>query len=207
MITNYPLIDDDVVLRRSNEILHRLVFAGGITQQWSHDLIIEVLASIKGLTYDLYGMADGKYLNQLRCLDGWEKVNFHGKVSFKEVQASLQKGGIAVAILQPSHNTGDQLGTLGNTKLFEAMSAGLPIICTKFDLWAEIINKYHCGICINPASTDELKNAIEYLLLHPKEAIKMGYNGRKAVEKEYNWKTQEDILYQLYGVLSKKIMK
>ena len=43
---------------------------------------------------------------------------------------------------------GYKKGTLGNNKIFEYMYYGLPIICTDFDLWKEIIDKYKCGIYV-----------------------------------------------------------
>jgi len=71
------------------------------------------------------------------------------------------------------------------------MEAGLPIICTDFDLWKEIIDKYNCGIYVQPNDIEGIKNAICYLINNKKEAYEMGQNGRKAVLLEYNWETQE----------------
>mgnify|MGYP000178757596 CR=1 FL=1 len=70
---------------------------------------------------------------------------------------------IGLALLKPSNNTDWQQGTLGNTKIFEEMMAGLPVICTNFELWKQFEDKYKCAICINPDSEKELIRAIEYL--------------------------------------------
>ncbi len=35
----------------------------------------------------------------------------------------------------------DHEGSLGNTKIFEMMMSELPVICTDFTLWTEIIEK------------------------------------------------------------------
>ena len=43
-------------------------------------------------------------------------------------------------------NQAKDIGTLGNTKLFEFMEAKLPVICSNYLLWKEIIDKYECGI-------------------------------------------------------------
>ena len=63
-----------------------------------------------------------------------------------------------------------------------------------------MVEKYHCGICIDPHSVKDFKAAIGYLLTHKKEAYEMGQNGRKAVLEEYSWDSQ----YKKYlGVIEK----
>ena len=44
--------------------------------------------------------------------------------------------------------------------MFEYMAAGLPVICSDFELWKEIIEKNNCGICVNPNNIVEISNAI-----------------------------------------------
>ncbi len=92
-------------------------------------------------------------------------------------------------------------GTIGNTQLFEYMMAGLPIICTDFRLWKQIVDKWKCGICVDLCNSDELVTALEYLRDNREEAEIMGSNGRIAVEKEYNWSTQEEELFDMYKAL------
>ena len=80
------------------------------------------------------------------------------------------------------------------------MEAGVPVILSKVPLYEKMVEKYHCGICINPHSVEDFKNAIAYLLTHKKEAYEMGQNGRKAVLEEYSWDSQ----YKKYlGVIEK----
>jgi glycosyltransferase involved in cell wall biosynthesis len=83
------------------------------------------------------------------------------------------------------------MGTLGINKLFEYMLFGLPVICTDFTLWKEIMDKYKCGLYVNPNNSEEIANAIHYLIEHKNEAYRMGQNGRKAIFEEFNWKSQE----------------
>ena len=54
----------------------------------------------------------------------------------------------------------------------------------------KMVEKYHCGICVDPHSVEDFKNAIEYLLTHKKEAYEMGQNGRRAVIEEFSWDSQ-----------------
>ena len=110
----------------------------------------------------------------------------------------MNRSHVGLAILQYSANTMGKHGTLGNTKLFEYMRMGLPVICTGFDLWKPIIQKWKCGICVDPDSPQEIAEAINYLFSHPEEAKEMGRNGRKAVEEEFNWDVECEKLLDLY---------
>lgn len=93
-------------------------------------------------------------------------------------------------------------GQMGSNKIFEYMMQGLPVICTDFDLWKSlIVDKYKCGICVNPKSEEQLADAIGYILAHKKEAYEMGQRGRNAVLNEFNWESQAKIYLRLYDEL------
>jgi hypothetical protein len=106
---------------------------------------------------------------------------------------------IGVAIYIYCNNMDGQKGNLANTKLFEFMNWGVPVICTDFSLWKKIVvDEVQCGICVNPYDENEISNAIKYLIENPEIAVQMGKNGRKAVLNTYNWETQAKKLVALY---------
>jgi len=86
-------------------------------------------------------------------------------------------------------------------KLFEYMSAGIPVISSNFPLWKEIVEGHQCGICVDPLKPDEIAKAIQWILDNPEKAKKMGENGRRAVEEKYNHTVEEKKLLTLYKLL------
>ena len=142
------------------------------------------------------GPIEENYQTVLENTEGWKYVEYLGKIPHSSVESEY-KGAIAgMAVNQWSQIRGE--GTLGNTKLFEAMAAEVPVICTDYRLWKDIIDEYKCGICVDSDNIDDIANAITYIRNNPGEAKKMGENGRKAVEEKFNWKTQEKVLNELY---------
>lgn len=197
MVTNYPIIDfESKVSREPN---NSICFAGGINEQWCHDKIIKAIERVDEVEYILAGVSTKEYMDLLQSLSGWNKVNYVGKVPHQEVKNIYSKSSVGMALNYSNQAKGE--GTLGNTKLFEFMEVGLPVICTDYRLWKEVVEGNNCGICVNPNDIDEITKAIRYILDNPKEAKIMGENGRKAAVEKYNWSTQEEVLLDLYGKL------
>lgn len=194
-INNYPFINElnsesIDYFSKSNEIC----FTGAISEIRG---LREVVLAISNLNIklNLAGKFQQNYFREeLIKTKGWENVNELGLVSREEVKAILAKSKIGVVTFLPSPNhTFSQ-----PNKLFEYMSAGIPVIASNFDLWKQIVEKYNCGICVNPESPKEIKGAIEKLINNPIEANEMGNNGRKAVEDKFNWTSEEQKLINLY---------
>lgn len=200
MVTNYPIVDEkpSQMYRVSNEAEFRLVFAGGVTPQWNHESILRAIQPMDGVSYHVYGKGQQNYLDRLSVIDVAGRLVYHGHVSHDHVASALGSASVGMALCQPSKNTAGMLGSLGNTKLFEYMLNGLPVICTNFQLWEGIVEGASCGLCVSVDNVEEIAQAISYLRQHPAECKEMGRKGRGAVLREYNWKAAEKELLNLY---------
>lgn len=200
-VSNFPRFQDEP---HSEEKSRRIVFAGGISRQWNHHILLEALTQIQDCRYLMCGIADSAYLSELQSLNGWEKVDYLGKIPHAEVSGHLSHSMVGVALLSPGRNTDWHKGTIGNTKIFEEMMAGLPVVCTNFDLWRDFVERYNCGICVDPENVNEVAEAITYLLDNPEKARQMGENGRLAIKEEFNWGIEEKKLFELYNDILKQ---
>ena len=82
------------------------------------------------------------------------------------------------------------------------MAAGLPIICSNFDFWNELIfKKYKCAIQVDPLSSRKIADAIELLIYGNIDSKKMIDEGTRAVKETFNWKVEEKKLYDVYNSL------
>jgi glycosyltransferase involved in cell wall biosynthesis len=86
-------------------------------------------------------------------------------------------------------------------KLFEYMSAGLPVIASDFPLWRQLVDEAGCGILVDPSDSKAIARAMEWLTDHPEEAEEMGNNGKKAVESRFRWEYEAESLLALYEKL------
>lgn len=194
MVTNYPKYKEiETKEKRANSIC----FTGAIGPNW---LVDNIVKSVKDIDVNviLAGFTSDEYLDKLKELSSWNKVEYKGIVPHQSALDIQRTSFAAFALLDYGVIVGGKWGTLGNTKLFEYMMAGTPLICTDFILWKEILDKYKCGICVNPHKIEEISNAIRYLQTHPNEAKIMGENGKRASKEYFNWSTQETILLDFY---------
>lgn len=204
IITNFPIVEEILEENIDNKNENILSFAGGITTNWQHYEIINAIENIENILYVLVGWADESNLGKLKKLNGWKKVDYKGALKYDDVKSIYKRTNYGVAIHRYCNNTDGQIGNLANTKLFEYMHWGIPIICTDFSVWKQIIvEKEKCGICVNPYDVNSIKKAFQFLIDHPDIAQEMGKNGRKAVLREYNWNTQAEKLVALYNKISK----
>lgn len=195
-IANFPIWDGSVPPAAPQP--GTLAFAGGISRQWNHHTIIKALEKLPDCRYRLCGPIEGAYLQELEALPAWERVEYLGRIPHAEVAGLLSESAVGMAALSYLRNSDWRNGTMGNTKIFEEMMAGLPVVCTDFVLWREFVDRWHCGLCVNPDDPEAIANAVRYLLNHPDEARQMGENGRKAVKEEFNWGPEEKKLLTLY---------
>lgn len=137
---------------------------------------------------------------EVESVDGWKQTEYLCYLSREKVKQLLGRirAGLVLIHPEPRYQVSYPI------KLFEYMSAGIPVIASNFPLWKRIVDENKCGICVNPLEPKEIAKAIEYLMEHPVEAEKMGENGREAALEEYNWEQEMKKLLKLYAKLCRE---
>lgn len=201
LIPNYPIITSNNEHQLSNLDENTLCFAGGYSQLWSTENIMRVMEKNPNFAFRLAGIGDDEYIKKLKKYPSWERTIFYGKVPFETVINEIYpQSSIGMALLQ--YDDSWKNGPLGNTKIFEFMLAGIPVVATDFALWKDIIEKNDCGICVNCNDIDAISDAINKILSDRTRAREMGRNGHKTVLEKYNWNILGRKLAELYAKLT-----
>ena len=135
---------------------------------------------------------------EVKSYPGWGRVNELGCVDRAGVREVL---GRSVAGLVTFHPLPNHIDSQPN-KMFEYMSAGIPVIASNFPLWREIIEGNDCGLCVDPLDPSAIAEAIDFLVSNPERAQQMGVNGQRAVQTRYNWFVEEAKLLDFYKNLA-----
>ena len=198
-ILNYPLINEKETteqkeLRTFQQV--NLLYTGNVTHDRGALIHSKLPSLIEGLNVTFVGKCNLKLSEEIHQHKGNEIVGIGKYVDKKEIdQYYRQDEWLAgLALFPPTdHYMKKEL-----TKFFEYMHQGLPIICSNFPVWSEFIDKYKCGIAVDPYNEEEIKNAIIYLKNNPDKAREMGINGIRAVRSALNWNEEGKKLVNHY---------
>lgn len=203
MITNYPIVTHNSGRTKEKGMRKIVCFAGTISSPWEHENIVRAINHRNDIEYVLAGPISDDFKDKLTRSGVGNNVKYLGSVSYENVEEIYAHSCVGNALLHTTSSLEYKKGGLGCTKIFEYMMYSLPIICSDLAQWSEIVNQWKCGIVVDPDNIDNIAQAIMYLCDNSAIATEMGKNGRKAIEKEYNWKTQEQCLLNLYENLSR----
>ncbi|TQV83006.1 glycosyltransferase family 4 protein [Aliikangiella coralliicola] len=193
LVANFPLIkalDPEVIENVANRDLI-LCYSGTVYAYSNQEATIEAISSIDNAVYEVAGYMDEQHQQDLLAMPGSEKSKFHGRIDQVALRELYLRSLIGVVIYDYKLNLGHNLGSYGTNKIFEYMEAGLPIICTDYILWKEIIDEYKCGIYVKPGDVAAIASAINTINGDRELARTMGINARKAAEEKFNWVTEK----------------
>lgn len=199
LLRNFPilsLIDKSKEIEiKSNKLL--LIYQGGITKLRGIKQLIDSLEYVdEDVELLLFGKWEVGFQEECQKLTGWKKVKHLGIVKQEELYGYGKSVDIGIINYLPSPNNDDSLPN----KPFEYMACSLPIIMSDFKHWKEMFKS--CALFSDPESPIKIAKNIETLVKNPSLRQKMGSNGRKLVEKEYNWEKESGKLIEMYEGLS-----
>jgi len=201
VILNMPDIEPLKKFQVNNRNKNELFYIGGISNGRGLDVTIEAIKILKEDIPDIFMHYIGPVYNDvLETIDlkGIENnIKFYGSLPLFEGLELSKTAKVGLSILKPISN----YTTSYSTKVFEYMVLGLPVVTSNFELYKNIVEKYTCGLCVNPLSPQEIADAIRYIIDNPEEAKLMGENGKKAVMERYNWGEEEKKLLNVYKEL------
>jgi len=204
LVQNYPR-SDELLSKTSVPFSKRdpaVLYLGGIEPlKGAREMVAamaRVPARLQARLLLLGNITPPALAEELTDSPGWQSarhLGFQDRSAVAKITSNVQAG---LVLFHPAPNYDDSQPN----KLFEYMSAGLPVIASHFPHWHELIDRTGCGLTVDPLNPDQIARAITWILDNPEQAEAMGRRGQAAVRSTYNWNTQEEKLLMLYrGIL------
>lgn len=192
LVANFPWIkpldQTKVVPIEQRDLI--LCYAGTVYSYSNQEATLAAISSMPNSVYEVAGYIEDQHKSSLLQMPGDHKIKFYERLNQDDLRKLFLRSLIGIVVYDYRLNLGHKLGSYGTNKLFEYMEAGLPIICTDYILWKEIVDEYNCGVYVKPGDVEALSSAISLINNDRSLATQMGINSRKAAEERFNWKTE-----------------
>ncbi len=175
---------------------NNIFYVGEISKGRGIDIILQAAKILKtrGVSFsmDLVGPYDITLLEQPEYIEVKDCVNFYGRIPIYDAMEFSKNAKVGLSILKPIGN----FVTSYSTKIFEYMSVGLPVITSNFKLYLDVVEYHKSGICIDPTSSTDLADALEFIMSNENS---FGINGMNATKEHFNWSKEEQSLLGVYS--------
>ncbi|MBU2538841.1 MAG: glycosyltransferase [Proteobacteria bacterium] len=199
-VNNYPMSEELAPVDGAlPPRLKRVCYIGGISKMRGAVQLVHALSLLPDVRLTLCGHFDGPdFAEELKKVPGWAQVDYFGHVDRETVRRVVAESIAGIVTFLPGPNHIDSQPN----KLFEYMSAELPVIASDFPLWRKIVDGAGCGLCVNPESPTQIASAIRVLLDSPQKVKEMGRAGRLVVLEKYNWPVEAKKMVDFYKALA-----
>tara|TARA_Y100001970_G_scaffold286320_1_gene408189 strand:- start:2299 stop:3525 length:1227 start_codon:yes stop_codon:yes gene_type:complete len=189
----YPL---SRIEKRKRKKKFRLLYIGVLEKHPSRGIIETAITvnKMKGIQFDIGGF--GTLVPTItKICEKMENVNYMGSIHPDNVPLQTIESDAILMALDPKN---DNNRMSAPNKLFEAMSAGVPIITCKELLMGKFIENEEIGLTFEWGKWDRLKASLMKLIYDEELRSRMGRRGRKLAEKTHNWDKCEERIESLY---------
>lgn len=193
-INNYPRVNELVNITPSEKKVQNVAYVGSVSRIRG---LLELVQSLRYTQVKLEIAGDfvsAEFEEQLKNLPEWSKVIHHGHVDRGEVKKILGRAlaGIVTIYPEPNHLNSQPI------KVYEYMSAGIPVIGSDFPAMRNILEKNNCGLWVDPFDPQAIGEAINFIVSNPVTSQRMGQQGKLAVATHFNWECEEKKLLHFY---------
>ncbi|MED3573604.1 glycosyltransferase family 4 protein [Cytobacillus praedii] len=182
------------------------MYAGALGYAQGLDSVLEAALLLKDKQPDAHFLfvGDGQEREKLVKMKedlGLENVTFYGSVPVSEMPRMFSIADFSVVSLRNI----ELFKGARPSKIFPAISSGVPVLYCGDGESAAILEEYNCGKIAPPENPEGIANAIaELMTISSDEYQAMSENGRKLAIEQYSWKSIVDEILDNIEIKEKK---
>jgi glycosyltransferase involved in cell wall biosynthesis len=209
IIGHYPALksfQEAAPVFSQNEL--NLVYTGRVSTDRGMSIYVELLRNLRqaGIPARLHLAGaftppgeEETFWRSAQGLEAW--VSWRGWIEYELIPGLLKDMDIGLVVLKPEPRYVAALPV----KLFEYMSAGLPVIASDFPEIAKIVRESNCGALVDPEKDPALiAEIVREWWANPEVPRSLGYNGFLAVRQKFHWEKISGQIDGLYRTLLHK---
>lgn len=200
-VLNYPdlrLFSRFRSLERSAPEAIKLLYTGNVTLARgarNHAALVEALPDAQ-LT--MIGRCQGDLIGDLQAQPGVSLANDGAFAPFEDIVEAYSNAWTAALAVFPysDHYTRKAL-----TKIYEYAAAGIPVICSDFPVWKELVGDNDLGLCVPPNDLEAQKAAVVRLAADKALYDRISQSARRFAHEAASWDSEARRLTALYDDL------
>lgn len=166
---SFPNAGPEVIQKWKKELEQSFFLFLGVLRNYKG--VGTLLKAARGLNSKLVIAGDGPEFASLKSNAqelGLENVYFTGRITEDDKAALLE---LCQGLVLPSHLRSEAFGLVQ----LEAAMRSKPLICTELGTGTSYVNEHeNTGLVVPPKNVDALRNAMNFMVYHPKIAARMG---------------------------------
>jgi glycosyltransferase involved in cell wall biosynthesis len=195
------VLREQLHISNNNKIL---IYQGKIAPSRGIDILIETMKYLENIVLVVIG--PGNYKESLQ-----KKIDTHKKrdkiyildpVPWATLASVTASADLGVFLLQ---NVSLQYYYALSNKIFEYLSAGLPVVFSDFPEMRKLIVENEVGFVVDETNPKTVAEAINTILSNKSLYNKMSKNAKRIVTEKYNWEIEGQKLLDIYNNLDNSI--
>ena len=201
VISNYPYVNNTKLYKKIiDEDNIEFIYSGGISTENITNFLYAI-KEIKNLSIYLQCFGTGNSENELKQLIQDLKIN--NKVKFiplvapEKINEIISKYDVAFN-LPTNPNNKIAYNYSSSNKMYQYLSAGLPILCSQLAIYQEDFVNNGVAISVNAKDVESIRKGIIKFIENPKLITDMREKAIEISKTIFNWQTQENKLLDMY---------
>lgn len=197
ILGNFPRLDFTSPADTSEEETFNILYVGGVDKGRGIDKMLDALELLpyENIRFHVVGKCNDQTL--IKRLQTNPRVECFGHVDWTDLHRYYTRAHMGIALYQPLASFLYCPGE-NSVKIIEYMSAGIPVLCSNFPGLKTFVEEAGYGITVSPDDPPAIAAKIRHFYENPDVRVRLGQNGRRAFETEYNWERHEGKLISLY---------
>jgi len=192
------LIDRAIGASDSSEPQATVGWIGTFGPWHGAEVIVQALAH---LPENVTALMIGDGSTRRACIELADRLGLSGRIEWTGRLAhdeALMRLARCAVLASPHVPFRDQRFFGSPTKLFEYMALGLPVVASRLEQLAEILEDGTTAVLVEPGNATDLARGIREVLGRPDRGAALGLAAREAAEQRHTWKRRaEDIVGEL----------
>ncbi|MEA3286947.1 MAG: glycosyltransferase family 4 protein [Candidatus Marinimicrobia bacterium] len=173
-----------------------ILYQGLVTRLRGVDKLIEMMRFLPRESYCLVIIGPGKFVDQAKVIIKQDKLhNIHviGNVALEELPRYTASADLGISLIQNVNK--NHYYALSN-KIFEYLSAGLPIVFSNFPEMKRVIEEEQVGYVVDETNPEQAATAVRKILEDTTLYEQMVNRAYGCVKEKYNWDNEvQDLMY------------